>query len=323
MSYNANLQNQPVQIKGQTANLRAGQSTSDPVITVLQKNKPTGCVLTGNFSIFGNYKWYQVRLKTKIKGYELGYLRNDVIILNEKSVTQEPNNKSQNPVSAGDKPDQDAGNKLLKAVLNTDAILYKRYLIIAEAIINAKQKSIGLPANAEDTLTGLIGKYTNRQIEIQKQLITDGILKSFNKLSPGTGIFPSVFTYLYLKFSKNVNGLGLAWYIPVAIIAAGTVIVSWVLYLLLKRKYTEQQVDLKVSEDLQKALNTLPPEKKEAVLKDLQAQINNAYGQGNDDAKTDNIMKWVKNILLIGVGSIMAIKVIGMLNSSKNKSIQQ
>lgn len=322
MSYNAKLLNQPVQIKGQTANLRAGQSTSDPVITVLQKNKPIACVLTGNFSIFGNYKWYQVRLKTKIKGYEIGYLRNDVIILTEKAASQN-NNKSQNTVSAGDKPDQDAGNKLLKTVLNNDAILYKRYLVIAEAIINAKQKNIQIPANAEDTLTGLIGKYTNRQTEIQKQLITDGILKSFNKLSPGMGIFPSVFTYLYLKFSKNVNGLGFAWYIPVAIIAAGTVIVSWVLYLLLKRKYTEQQVDLKVSDDLQKALNTLPPEKKEAVLKDLQAQINNAYGQGNDDAKTDNIMKWVKNILLIGVGSIVAIKVVRMLNSSKNKLNQQ
>jgi len=102
----------------------------------------------------------------------------------------------------------------------------------------------------------------------------------------------------FSKYSESLNNfmndprVGIApviIYIVVSVVF--TLLVSAIIYLVFKTDYTDSKADLKVSEDLTKALSTLSPEAKAAVLADLNGQVDEAYLKGKFDGSGMGILK--------------------------------
>lgn len=317
--FNQTLRSRPLEIITSTANLRSAPGIKSSVLKVIKNTDTSVGTLTGYYTIDGKYKWYQIYLKDKINNVFYAYVRSDLVNINAVSVIV--NNSNTNT-------EQTERQKLLKTVIDNDILLYKRYLVYAEILKRAEQNKITLPViklplvnipiTGQKAFSLLMERYTKRQNEIKSQLAFDKLNNAVKE-----NVVDSSFKQLasMYSFSHNLRGLGVAWYIPVAIIVAVGIVASYTLYLLLGKKYTEQKIDLKISDDLNKALATLPPEKKAAVIKDLQDQINNAYGTGNSDGSFSGTLSWIKNIAIFTAGA--AVLYYGINSLSKTSKPHQ
>lgn len=76
-----------------------------------------------------------------------------------------------------------------------------------------------------------------------------------------------------------------------------------------KTEYGRSVDNLKQSELLLKALDTLEPKEKQEVLQDLEKQIDTAYEDGKTEGESGGFFDKIQNMALLGLGLFVGIKV--------------
>lgn len=202
---------------------------------------------------------------------------------------------------------QKKSTDLLKAILQNHQYTMENLLVCAGLVSKLEEKGI----NCDAEKRSIIQTY-NALIERNKEIKESVYLEQKNES------YEPTLTSLYAddlnkilgqKNALGVNGIGeLATLTVIIITAVVTGIFAYICYLAFKKQYSTSQTDLKVSDDLKLALSKLDPETKQAVLTDLESQVDEAYAKGMMDAKSGSFFSQIKNIILIGGGAFLAYK---------------
>lgn len=275
--------------KGTNVNVRAYPYTVDTVklstgetvkniLTNIKKGNPVGRT-SGTYVQMDDGRWWQVNLYTSINGRSYAYCREDVIMLSP------PGESSQ-----GDK----YGSQLLTDLINSDIKLYQNLLITSELLDKAKEKGINI-SQYEDKATTLVKRYNERQQSIKDS----NLVKTSNWIN-------SKWKWLQNKWASLVNGIGIAVGITVALTATATLVTTAIIFYAFRPKYEDSKADLKVSENLKKAVANLTPQEASDLITDLESQIDTAYTQGRQDQKFSSLFGNVKTLGII-VGTYLLV----------------
>lgn len=291
-----------------TANVRAGASTSSAILFTGEKGHILG-ISTGNLlytDADGNNYWFQILPDTpRTDGITFAWVRQDVVTF----------------LNAGNNSTGDGhvdytgnnGNYQLNAIIKNDQLLYKKILVNTEII--TKLKNFGIDTSQHETInTQVLTDYKNRQSKIASYIGTTTGLYYNLTLIPGGYLFQ----LLYDNFSRALSGLGIVWFVPVALTLAATAVVGVIAYETFKTDYERGKVNLQVSDTLNKALQTLTPEEHVKVLTELESQIDDAYNAGKKSGGI-GILDYLKYSLYIG-GGVLAIITIKKLYEQFHKS---
>ena len=201
--------------------------------------------------------------------------------------------------------DAEASGDWSMLMVNNDLILFKRLLVLGAFIL--KLKAQGVNTSEFDTqFLDLHSSYFERQIALKQYLDSNNL--SYTRAYPNSAELPADYTELYNQFQSyltssfsGVGNLGVFGIDDVVIIAVILICVGigYALSNTFKPYYEQGKVNLKTSDDLLKALNTLPADKKDAVVKDLQTQLQDAYMGGKSDGSTGGIIGTIKTVVII------------------------
>ncbi|MCF8456731.1 MAG: hypothetical protein K9H62_12460, partial [Bacteroidales bacterium] len=122
----------------------------------------------------------------------------------------------------------------------------------------------------------------------------------------------------YLKLS----GLGeLTTATIIGITVGVTLALSAAAYIIVKPKYDESQVNLKLLGETKKWIESLPPEVQTKVKADLEKQLDDAFNKGKTDGFFGGAMKILKP-LAIGVVALVAFpRIIGAWGKNNQKAV--
>lgn len=112
---------------------------------------------------------------------------------------------------------------------------------------------------------------------------------------------------VYKKLMQTISnlGIGAAPVVIAAVVVAITAVAgvaAYSIYTALKPKYDASVVDLKQSDELKKALESLTPAEQNKVVNDLEKQIDDAYNEGKKDATFSGAWAIIKPLALAGAG---------------------
>ncbi|MFZ4726118.1 MAG: hypothetical protein ACOYMD_11800 [Paludibacter sp.] len=176
---------------------------------------------------------------------------------------------------------------LIDGLIANNKTILENNLLCAGMMQYMTDNKISVPTDFKKRLYGLQSRLTARNEKLLTSPFLDakqtGTPPGFTKYSGSLNSFMS---------NTEISGIGIApivIYIIVSVVF--TLLVSAILYLIFKPDYTDSKADLKVSEDLTKALATLSPEARAAVLADLNGQVDEAYIRGKMDGSGAGILK--------------------------------
>lgn len=291
--FNKDYVNKVVYPKGTSVNVRAYPITADKAnfqgkivnnkLAVISAGNPVGRS-SGTFWRMKDGDWYQIMFYKPIENRTYGYCRLDVIKFGAPATnTQAEQN----------------GTSLLNDLIKSDVQLYKNLLINSELIENIKKRGIDT-SMYQRLLEDLIKKYNERQTAIK----TSNLVKTQNWLD-------SKWQWIQKKWSALVSGtnenkVGIAPLILVAIGGAVGIATSILIYYAFKPRYDDAKIDLKDSEELQKALAALSPEEANKLQTNLEVQLKEAYEKGRSEGQTGGILGTLKNLGLLAVGFWLA-----------------
>lgn len=199
--------------------------------------------------------------------------------------------------------------KLLKTIIQRDQDLYKQLLTTAELIERSKKKGINT-TNQETVFKALVERYKQRQLFLKDLPGAKAVFLQTSNLG--------LFYNLYKKFSTSLSGLGVIWFIPLAITALSGAAITITLYYILKPKYDTQTKDLEISGKFKQLLDTIPEEDRKEITSDLESQIDKAYNAGKTDQFFGSIFSFGKWFLIIGAIAYGTSKV---LESQNKKTV--
>ncbi len=260
-------------------------SLGSQIVNVYIKGAPAG-VTTGQIQQVSSGFWLELNL---YGGFN-GWVRANDILLSSYTI----------PVKEGN------GKGLIDRIINNDFELYHRLLIIAENINRLNNN--GISTNTHNgTLSFLIKSYQDRQNHIKGSKLIKFQLK-----------IKSAYKFLVDKFRPKRNNIGLAISISIAIglvAAAGT---SLAIYLIFRPDYDASTRDLKVSKNLESALEGLDPKIKQSILDDLERQVDRAFLFGLFEGKLGSFLKIAKTGILIGGGLWLGSKLLSSVKKNGN-----
>jgi hypothetical protein len=180
-----------------------------------------------------------------------------------------------------------AQNLMDNLVLN-DKKLFTKLLTLNYLIQAAKAKGKNVTA-IQTKFDALKKTYEARQTAMKNSTMFS--IKTWND---------SIIDKVYSFF-----GIGLE---PITMLAIGAIVGIVALsscYYLFKPHYDTSVVNLKTSDELEKALASLTPAESAKVKADLETQIDSAYNQGKTDQSTTGIFGNFQTIALIGAGAFI------------------
>lgn len=246
-------------------NVRKSYGTGSPIIGKLTKTEKWK-VLSYGYKVgeTDKDKWYALKMPSG----ETGFVRKD--LLQFYTVTDKENYSEKEL------------NTFLQDVVAINKSIYLRLLQSSVLIeVAVKQGKTEQAIQYANTLKTLNNRLYNRQKEIEsnaylkvKTVFEKAWEKGFN---------------VYKKLLSNISGCSSIGAVPViAAVVAGIAVVSGVaayaVYQSLKPKYDSSVADLKQSDALKKALETLTADEKNEVVNDLEKQIDDAYNKGKSDS---------------------------------------
>lgn len=215
-----------------------------------------------------------------------------------------------------------AGNKsseaqdLMNELLKSDQLLFHRILLIYSRKEKLNQQGVKTPA-LDLQLEVISEQYNARQEFIRKNAtgVKSGYREKFKTLVQR---FASMF-----GVSGEAQTIGAP---PLLIICAVVALVSAAsavaLIAALRPKYDESKKNLKVSDDLEAALNDYEaknPGTKEKIKEGLEEQIDDAYNSGKKDQWWETNGKYVKTAGWVILGVVAAVKLPDLLQGRKNQ----
>lgn len=226
--------------------------------------------LTGWWSAIGGVNYAQVELENDITFSDGEKHHFAYIIMKEYRI-------SDIGINAG-------ATKLVNDLIYNNKTILENNLLCAGIISKIENKGIFVDPKYKQTLATLQTK-----LQVRDAKIMDSNFIASKKTATPTG---------FNKYASNLTdivinpGVGIA---PVVIYIVVSVVITLLstalIYLIFKPDYTDSKSDLKVSGDLTKALATLSPEARAAVLADLNGQVDKAYLDGKMDGSGSGILK--------------------------------
>lgn len=273
-------------------NVRAGASTSEAILYTVPGGQEAGRA-TGQTINTADGDWYQIIPNHGTAGFAYVF-DGDVQI-------------STNNFGTMAKPSQSDLQNLLDSIILNDQILCKRLIVASELIERAKllNSTIDL-SEQENLLQTLRDGYNQRQDALNNSTLLkiQGTLQNSQNFISNWG-----------TIAKKWLGLGVIPLVAIAIIAGSVAIVTVTAYLFFKPLKDASDIHLKLSDNLKKALDTLPPADKQAVLKDLDSQMKEAYAAGDQKGSSSNIFGINPMVALILAGG--AVGLVYMLKRKK------
>jgi hypothetical protein len=235
-----------------------------------------------------------------IQIYPDGAFESQLMVVNESKL------KLYSEITGGVSPDN--AQTLINNLIENNKYIANKMLYTTGLIKKIEAKGRAIP---EDLSIQWFILY-NRLVERDKKI------KECPYLSVKQTGYESTLNSLYgsyfneLRNRTEVSGapaVGIAPIIVIAIVVAITAAFSYLIYRAFRQTYSTSETDLKVTDELQTALEKLDPEAKQAVLNDLESQIDGAYAQGISDQKNEGFFANAKNYLLIAGGGFLVWKI--------------
>lgn len=120
-------------------------------------------------------------------------------------------------------------------------------------------------------------------------------------------LYGSDLDWIILNGHKGISGTPKIGALPVIAIyiiiaVAVTTVFAYLIYLAFKNTYSNSETDLKASDELMLALKSVDEPTKQAILQDLESQVDEAYSKGVMTAKSESFTGSLKNIALLMAG---------------------
>ena len=272
-----NLKNRVIVAGKSRVNIRAAASTDSSVLATISQGKIMGTA-TGRFVKLEDGTWYEFNLVTQAG--KKGYGRGDVIkILTE----SESKNLEQR------------GKDLVNKLITSDAQIFHT-LARSGAILNDfVNKGRGV-TKFQKVHQNLYKRLSQRQEKIKSSKLVKyqtGFKRGFKKTIQALKI------YISSQYGINIGAVPVAAVIVGAVIGAGLAVTA---YFVFKADYSESKEDLKISNDLYRALKGLDPETARKVLEDLEGQVDTAFTKGKTQGKFTGMFGSLKTILIFIAG---------------------
>lgn len=263
------------------ANVRQSYSTSSQIIGKITKSDRWKVQSYGYKTGESDAeKWYAI----KMPDGQIGYCRKD--LLQFYTVT--------NKDTYSDKE----LNIFLADLAAVNKSIYLRLLQSSVLIQEAYQK--GVNYNTISAYAAKLEQLNNNLATRQKELENSTYIKCKTA-------FESVWQSAYNVYKKllntlsSISGIGAAPVVIAAVVVAITAVAgvaAYSIYTALKPKYDASVVDLKQSDELKKALESLTPAEQNKVVNDLEKQIDDAYNEGRKDATFSGAWAIIKPVAL-------------------------
>ena len=205
---------------------------------------------------------------------------------------------NQTPGKQAQASDDSAAQKLVNKLIYNNKVLTENNLLCAGLMQKIVKAGVKIPSNYTNTLSILQGNLEARNHRLESSPYFD-----IKKTATPAGY--NKYSALLTEIAENPNNprIGIA---PVVIYIIASVVITallgWIVYFIFKPDYADSEADLVISRDLMKALDTLEPEAKAAVIADLEGQIDKANVEGKVSGKKEGSASMFKNIGLFAAG---------------------
>jgi len=261
----------------QGANVRSGPGTQYPVL--LAAKPGAAAPATGKEKPVGTKTWYEVEAEQK-----KGWVSSGVV-------------KVRPP-----QDDTDKARIALKAIVTYDKQLHELGVAILKKLVDLQRKGVNVEIHKKEFVR-IATEFVKRQKRLQEKLPAGQIT------TEATQGMKAIQAYLN---ELNLKGVGFLSLIPIVVgIYAGIRVANMLGFM--KEEYGNSVKNLKESETLKKALDSLTPAEREEVRADLENQIDTAYGSGVQDEKDKDFLSKVKKYALIGGVVLLGIYSIPMI----------
>lgn len=174
---------------------------------------------------------------------------------------------------------------MINALIENNKVILENNLLCAGMLSYMETNKIDVPIAAKKNIYAL-----QTRLMVRNEKILSSSFIDTKKTAAPVGFSKYGNSLNTLMQTDNAVGIvPIVIYLVVSVVF--TLLVSAILYLIFKPDYTDSKADLKVSEDLTKALATLSPEARTAVLADLNGQVDEAYVKGKLDGSGMGMLK--------------------------------
>ena len=298
--FKTNMVNKGAAPKGTSLNYRQKPTTTSRVLHNVKKGK-FAARTTGDYFDMPDGRWWRILMNNS--SFTEAYVRQDVTLF----VTPKTN---PNITEA-------QAQQLINDLVKSDIAVFDNLLISGNIL-----KKLDTAGKNVDSYKKIYDELTTRHSYRQKKIKESKLLKWKTGLKKWQSKALSLLKNWEISYNKPkmpslIKGIGS---ISVTAIVIGAVIgvgLTVAIYFAFRPTYTESQTDLKLSTDLQKALQNLSPEAAQAVKNDLEKQIDDAYNYGQRQGTFSGAGKIIKP-LVIGVLAYWGVT--KFLESQKNKA---
>lgn len=266
-------------------NIRQSYSTNSAIIGQLKKTDRYKVLSYGYKTGESDAeKWYAIQMP----GGKIGYCRKDLL---QFYTYTDKDNYSEKDL-----------NTFLSDLVAVNKSIYLRLLQSSVLIQEAYQK--GVNYNTISAYAAKLEQLNNNLATRQKELENSTYLKCKTA-------FESVWQSAYNVYKKllntlsSISGIGAAPVVIAAVVVAITAVAgvaAYSVYSALKPKYDASVTDLKQSDELKRALESLTPDEKNKVVEDLEKQIDDAYNEGRKDATFSGAWAVIKPLAFAAAG---------------------
>lgn len=293
-------------------NIRETPSFNAPVLVKVAVGQPGGRS-TGQYLQMSDGNWFQVNLYKPVNGKTYGYAPEFYKGKKNISFTEPNSNNNQQA--------ENNAQKLVDDVVSTDKKVYEGIYRSYIKMLSLQNKGVTIPLQLQAKLASVYITLRDRQ----DKMLKSGYIESYKTGTPEK--YVSYKTSLNNAMIAHMNnghfmrGIGvipvIAWIIIAAVVGASSAAVA---YYAFKPNYEDSKRDLKIIDELEKALNTLTPEEKEKVVDNLEKQVDDAYNAGKTDQKVKDTFSFgaIGKYLLMGfLGFILIDKFLAKRNQRK------
>jgi hypothetical protein len=286
MSQAAEYKNLEVYPRGSSLNVRQKPGTASAIVATVAAGQLAGKT-TGNYLSMEDGKWYQLQLANKT----LGYVREDVAAIIKA-----------NTVTVAD------AKGMINNLVESDKKVFESLLRIAPLLSVAKQKGVETSIYEKQFKT-LTDRLAARQDTIKKS----SVIKWQTGIKKGYDSMMTWFKDLYAK----ISGIGVIPLVAIVVSAVAGAGLAAGAYFIFKPKYSESQVDLKISSDLESLLKKTDPVTAKKITDNLEKQVDKAYNQGTTDEKFSGMFAILKPLAIALAGFFLITRLISSQNKKK------
>ena len=314
MAVEVNYQNKTVTAIDSVVNVRKIPAFSGELISGYKSGVVIGRS-SGNTLMMVTDKWIQANLTTPVNGVAMGYV-----------VETYKGRKNVRLNEAGASPVAEANAQpLLDAIVKNDKESYTNLLLAYNKLMFLKSKNVSVPTDIPDRLIATYLSLANRSriLRSNKDLIcTTGKLKSEADLKSAKQLenLAAQKQQLFIEGlnPQNIGDFGLSALVIIIIIAIAAGTGAAIMYYSVKPDYEKSKIDLKISEELKKALGTLSPADQQKVIDDITKQINDANRKGHFDQSWKDFFKSIGGKIALGVTGFLVVTML-MRNNGRSK----